>query len=291
MSVSGVDIARRFRSDDQFGQRAERRGDIKHIKSPACLAGLIEGQIIPRLLVVHRGSEDIVIEKARDAIGADEATALAAMALRVDAHALMERVDAMIATGVGVEPVLIDLLAPAARQLGLWWEEDVCDFVDVTMGLWRLQQVVYDVSSRYPGKAPLSPSRKALFSVFPGEQHSFGTSLVEECFRRSGWLTTCLGQTDRLQMFKLVADHHFDIVGITMSCDRDVAEAATFIEQLRSHSKNPILGVMVGGRVLVERPELAPQMGADATADDAVSAVARADAMMRVLDGHKESRC
>lgn len=291
MPMTGVDIARRFRSENQFGQRAARRGGIERIKSPVGLAGLIEGQIIPRLLCAHRDFADHGADKVRPAIGPEQANELAAMALRLDAHALMERVDIIIATGVGVEPVLIDLLAPAARQLGIWWEEDVCDFVDVTMGLWRLQQVVYDVSSRYPGKAPLSPSRKALLSVFPGEQHSFGTSLVEECFRRNGWLTTCLGQTDRAPLLRLVADHHFDLVGLTISCDRDAAEIAAVIDQLRSHSKNPVLGVMVGGRVLVERPELAPEMGADATADTAVSAVARADAMMRVLDGQKEYRC
>lgn len=291
MPMTGVDIARRFRSENQFGQRTARRASVDRIKSPVGLAGLIEGQIIPRLLYVHREFASETADKVRPAIGPEEAHALAAMALRVDAHALMERVDEIITAGVGIEPVLIDLLAPAARQLGKWWEEDVCDFVDVTMGLWRLQQVVYDVSSRYPGKAPLTPARKALFSVFPGEQHSFGTSIVEECFRRNGWLTTCLGHTDRAPLLRLVADHHFDLIGLTISCDHEVAEVAALIDQVRSHSKNPVLGVMVGGRVLVERPELAPEMGADATAENAVSAVARADAMMRVLDGQKEYRC
>jgi MerR family transcriptional regulator, light-induced transcriptional regulator len=290
MPSMGLGIAHRYQAEPAAGQRQQGSAS-RAVQSPKGLAGLIEGQIIPRLLFAHRDGGEQIIEKACVLIGLEEATALAAMALRVDAHGLMERVDSIITNGAGVEAVLIDLLAPAARQLGIWWEEDECDFVDVTMGLWRLQQVVYDVSARYPGKAPLHPARKALFTVFPGEQHSFGTSLVEECFRRNGWLTTCLGQADRAELLRLVADHHFDLIGITMSCDRDCAEAAAFIDQLRSNSKNPVLGVMVGGRVLVERPELAPQMGADATADDAVSAVARADAMMRVLDGQKEYRC
>ena len=160
------------------------------------------------------------------------------------------------------------------------------------MGLWRLQQVVHELSARIPGKAPVSGrSRRALFSVFPGEQHSFGTIMVEECFRRKGWQTDCLTSTTDHQLIGTVRDHMFDVLGLTISFDSEIDEARDLISKLRASSRNPTLGILVGGRVLTKNPELALQMGADATALDAESAVARAEVLMELLDGQAVNRC
>jgi methanogenic corrinoid protein MtbC1 len=262
---------------------ADARGSA--IESPLALAGLIESQIIPRLLVACRNQSIRPYDIARDRICASQAEGFAAIVLRLEAHALMDQVEGFIARGASVEAVLVDLLAPAARQIGLWWEEDICDFVDVTMGLWRLQQIVYELSARIPGKAPIfGQSRKALFSVFPGSHHSFGTVIVEECFRREGWQTTvCTTATDR-QLINMVAEHHYDLIGLTITCDNDMINAPALIGRIRTRSRNPMLGVMVGGRIFTQSPELAIQIGADATAPDAEQAVKRAEILLRVLD-------
>ena len=261
-------------------------------QSPIALAGLIEGEIIPRLLFAHRSSAKICEPLATDRISPAQAEGFAPMVLRLEAHALLEEVDRFLAKGVSVESILIDLLAPAARTLGEYWEDDACDFIDVTMGLWRLQQVVHELSARIPGKAPVSGrSRRALFSVFPGEQHSFGTIMVEECFRRKGWQTDCLTSTTDHQLIGTVRDHMFDVLGLTISFDSEIDEARDLIAKLRTNSRNPMLGILVGGRVLTKNPELALQMGADATALDAETAVARAEVLMELLDGQAVNRC
>ena len=267
-----------------YGSASEDRRRTP-VDSPIALAGLIEGQIIPRLLVAYRGQPSRSVDLPRDRISPTQTEGFAAMVLRLEAHMLMEQVDGFLARGASVEAILIDLLAPAARQIGLWWEEDECDFVDVTMGLWRLQQLIYELSARLPGKAPTAGrSRKGLFSVFPGGSHSLGTVMVEECFRREGWLTTLLTATSEKQLCKLIAEQHFDIIGLTISHDNEAAKAADLIDQMRTYSKNPFINVIVGGRVLIETPELALQMGADATASDAQQAVMRAEILLHVLD-------
>jgi hypothetical protein len=60
--------------------------------------------------------------------------------------------------------VFIDLLAPSARRLGQHWEDDDCDFVDVTMGLWRLQEVMREVTMRFRRRARAARPRAALFA-------------------------------------------------------------------------------------------------------------------------------
>lgn len=261
-------------------------------RSPVALAGLIESEIIPRLLFSHRSSANEIEPKSGDRIAPAQAEGFAPMVLRLEAHALFEEVERFIARGASVEAVLVDLLAPAARQLGVYWEEDVCDFVDVTMGLWRLQQMVHELSSRIPGKAPnFDRSRRALFSVFPGEQHSFGTVMVEECFRRKGWLTDCFTSATEYQLLGSVRDHSFDLLGLTISYDSGLDQARDLIAKIRTSSRNPMLGILVGGRILTENPEYALQMGADATALDAEGAVVRAEILMELLDGQATNRC
>ena len=92
-------------------------------------------------------------------------------------------------------------------------------------------------------------------------------------------------------MLKLVAEHGFDLVGLTLSHDDEGERTAGLIARLRTCARNPRMGVMVGGRLLVKSPELALQMGADGTAPDAESAVARAEIMLQALDGLVASRC
>ncbi len=260
-------------------------------ESPLALAGLIESQIIPRLLVACRNQSIRPGDISRDRISASQAEGFAAVVLRLEAHALMEQVDGFIARGASVEAVLVDLLAPTARQLGLWWEEDACDFVDVTMGLWRLQQIVYELSARSPGKAPIfGQSRKAVFSVFPGSDHSFGTVIVEECFRREGWQTSLLTSATDHQLINMVAEQHYDVIGLTITREDEMAIAPSLIGRIRGRSRNPMLGVIVGGRIFTQSPELAMQIGADATAADAEQAVKRAEILLRVLDERVATR-
>ena len=290
MSPRSIDIRDKnrdlsdYKSPPADGRKSEN-------ESPLALAGLIESQIIPRLLVACRNQSIRPDDVTHDRICASQAEGFAAVVLRLEAHSLMEQVEGFIARGASVEAVLVDLLAPTARQIGIWWEEDTCDFVDVTMGLWRLQQIVYELSARLPGKAPVfGQSRKAIFSVFPGSSHSFGTVIVEECFRREGWQTTLLTTATDHQLINMVAEHHYDVIGLTITREDEMASAPSLIGRIRARSRNPMLGVIVGGRIFTQSPELAMQIGADATASDAEQAVKRAEMLLHVLDEQVPAR-
>lgn len=258
---------------------------------PLKLAGLIESQIIPRLLIACRNQTARPHDITRDRISASQAEGFAAIVLRLEAHALMEQIEGFLARGASVEAVLVDLLAPTARQIGLWWEEDAVDFVDVTMGLWRLQQIVYELSARFPGKAPVfGETRKALFSVFPGGDHSFGAVIVEECFRREGWQTELLTNVSDHRLVNMVTEQYYDMVGLSISCDEEIANAPALIARLRSRSRNPMLGIMVGGAMFAQSPELALRIGADATAANAEQAVKHAEILLHMLDEQRTTR-
>ena len=200
-----------------------------------------------------------------------------------EAHALLDFVDHCLETGSSVETVYVELLAPAARKLGEYWEEDSEDFVGVTMGLWRIQEILRELALRIPPKSrPCHGQRSALFSMMPGEQHSFGTLMVAECFQRAGWDTDVLIQPTQSELTGKFATRHYDLIGLTVSRDCSTGALGGLVKAVKSVSRNPNIRIMLGGRVINENPELVEECGADGTASDAVTAVALADHLVPV---------
>jgi MerR family transcriptional regulator, light-induced transcriptional regulator len=229
------------------------------------LADLIEQSVIPRVFEAHQ--DDAAPEEVRNQWH-DEAMSFAILAIDADAEELLAQLDKMLSGGTEIESILLNILAPAARRLG-------------TMGLWRLQEVVRELSARVPVK-PQRPADgyRAVFSAMPGEQHNFGTVIVEDIFRRAGWSTELLLDAQQGALLNAVASKRYDLVGLTVSLDIHTERLPSLILAIRSVSRNPRLCILLGGRVLMDDPQLALRVGADGTAADAQSAVALADRLV-----------
>jgi methanogenic corrinoid protein MtbC1 len=248
------------------------------------LSTLIENEIIPRLMVAHAVRPHDVVEGSAPP---GDIESLARLALHVDADALLSHVDSIVARRVAVDTIMVDLIAPAARLLGTYWEEDRYNFVDVTMGLWRLQEVVREIAARVPADRRMATGgRRVLFAAVPGDQHTFGAVMIDEVFRHNGWLTDLLVDCETSQILRRVSSEWFDLVGLTVSCDCHIATLPSIISALRNVSRNPGLSIMVGGRVFAIDPDLATQVGADGTARDAKLALKVAADLVRVREGN-----
>lgn len=305
LALSLEGLLQRFPSLRDFGIRRLRRthGEVP----PANLAAIIEAEIIPRLLVAHladssvrpsaaagagsdalaangAGSHGRQADSRRARIAQADVDAFASATIGREVVDLVGDVEALIGRGVPADAILVDLLAPAAGALGRMWEADRCDFIDVTMGLWRLQELAHEVAARVlPPARSGSMVRRALFAPLPGDDHRFGPLLVAEYFRTCGWDAHCCPGTEADELCAELGGAAYDLLGLTVTQDRQVETLPELIETLREASRNPAVVVMVGGALLVERPELAFLVGADATAPDARAAVERADALV----GHR----
>lgn len=260
---------------------AVRRRTSGQVEQADTVNSIIEAQIIPRLLMAHSGVEPRTRPRLLRAISPDEASRFALLPLRLEAASLLEEVDAFIAKGASVETICLDLLAPAARKLGEMWERDECDFLDVTMGLWRLQEVMREVAARSPvdhGGLPLPHS--ALFSPMPGDHHNFGTLMLDEVFARGGWRSEALVKPERRELLDRLARQPFDLLGLTLARDCPSAALSNLIKAVRNVSANPHIIVLVGGRMINENPEIAMEVGADGTGGDALSALELANSLV-----------
>lgn len=256
------------------------------------LSILLENLVIPKLIAdrdkgnnwlhmpgLSQGSQE-PRERAITQIDVEEFTQLS---INGEAHTLLDFVDHCLETGSSVETVYVELLAPAARRLGEYWEEDSEDFVGVTMGLWRIQEILRELTLRIPPKSrPGHGKRSALFSPMPGEQHSFGTLMVAECFQRAGWDIDILIEPTQSELTAKFAKRHYDLIGLTVSNDCSKGALGSTVKTIKAVSSNPHIKVMMGGRVINDHPELVDECGADATAIDAVAAVTLGDELVPV---------
>lgn len=233
---------------------------------------------VARLLISSEGTG--VAGQGEPRICDAEIDAFAPLAIRLEAHELLAEVDAFLARGISAETIFIQLLAPAARRLGEEWTADRLDFLDVTMGLWRLQEVLREVAARSSPTTDGASSRRVLFSPMPGDQHAFGTAMIDECFTRAGWHSDLLVEPSRTSLLSNVADAEYDLVGLTVSCDCHIGQLTSLIVAIRNVSRNPNVRVMLGGRLLIENPELVRLVGADATASTAIDALDLAERLV-----------
>ncbi len=208
----------------------------------------------------------------------------AALTLGNDDDAAFGYVQDLLTRGHSVEAVFLDLLAPAARQLGAQWEADVTDFANVTIGVGRLQLIMRRLGDRFAEEANTGHAgESALLTIIPGEQHSFGLSMVAEFFRRAGW-NLCTGPfASHQELTSLVQSHWFDIVGFSVSSDRRLDELKKDIQDIRRGSRNKNVGIIIGGPMVIAQPDLVASMGADMMSADATTAPQQAHGLIEQM--------
>ncbi len=252
------------------------------------LTQFIRGQVIPRLaqahgLAVSMPSVDVSLPLVSAAPSAKDISDFADLAFQTDSSTVVARIEALVASGISMDRVYLDWVAPAAQQLGCDWDTDRANFSEVTLGLWRLLQSLHALSPRFQEtEKHTSTVRRALLVSAPTEQHTLGLFMLSEFFRRAGWEVWSDLPGDYSEVAIKVSEEWYDLVGISVGTDVKLEALTVAVSRLRHVSRNPDVVVMVGGPVFVDHPELAVTAGADFTAHDAPDAVSRGERAVSV---------
>jgi methanogenic corrinoid protein MtbC1 len=232
-------------------------------------------------------------ERESDPLGLLEVAEFTHTLLTEGPEAALQRIDFLRARGLRLDAVYMDLLAPAARHLGELWEDDRCDFTDVTIGLGAMHQILRELSPQFRSEVNcdsgrVTPSvnsgRRLLLVPASGEQHSLGLMMVADYFARAGWDVTGGETPTGADLFRLVRDQWFDVVGMAVGCDRRLDLLAADIRTLRATSCNRDVRVMVGGPILAGHPEYVGLVGADGMAADARQALQVAERLVALAE-------
>lgn len=265
---------------DPFGQAPD--------PAQAALGSLLVETIIPSLAHAH---ESPPISQAAWVTGAlaeaqpnPAASQLALLALEGRLEPCLEFVRTQRAAGASVIELFLGLLQPAARQLGRGWEQDSCRFTDVTVGLWQLQQVFMRLVPEV-SQGPLGRDQRSRPSVFltamPGAHHRFGVQMLGAVFFSAGWSVTVSEHTDAAGQIRDAARADPHLVGVSLSCERDLAQARSHIRALRDASASGQPMVMIGGPAVHLFPDQVQQiLEADAICGDAPDALQQATQLL-----------
>ncbi len=240
----------------------------------ALLSRAIEDEIIPRLMLAHPTAGDcLTLTSSPSAqVSQEDVQAFAKLVLAPDENVAHACIEAMRTSGISVETIYTDLLAPVARYLGVLWEEDLCDFTEVTVGLGRLQQVLRELSPAFGQSNASTSGSRVLLLPGPGEQHTFGLVMVAEFFRRAGWDVGGGPWEAGADPVVMVQREWFDVVGFSLGNVAQLDDLAACIKSVRAEALNKSICVIVGGPLFLENPEYVAYVNADAASTDGAQA-------------------
>jgi methylmalonyl-CoA mutase cobalamin-binding domain/chain len=251
-----------------------RREDVSDRQ--ARLARLVSHEIVPRLLHLHAEAvpEAPPVHAVIEALAPSSAdiSGLADIVLGTDLKAAVAYIVMLRDRGLSLETLFLELLEPTARRLGAMWDNDECDFIDVTLGVARLQKLlaIFNETHKVPA---LATRRRVLMAMTPGDQHSFGVTMVEQFLSAAGWQVECAIAVTADEIVETARSKWFAVLGLTAGSAGQLGLLSELIPRLRARSRNERIGIMVGGPMFTADPRLAREVGADATACNAASAV------------------
>ena len=251
-----------------------RREDVSDRQTR--LARLVSNEIVPRLLHLHAEAipEAPPVPAVIEALAPNSAdiSGLADIVLGTDLQAAVAYIIVLRDRGLSLETLFVELLEPTARRLGSMWDNDECDFIDVTLGVARLQKLLAIFNDTHMVPA-LATKRRVLMAMTPGDQHSFGVTMVEQFLSAAGWEVELEIAATADEIIETAGSKWFAVIGLTAGSAGQLGPLSDLIPRLRARSRNERVGIMVGGPMFTANPQLAREVGADATACNAPAAV------------------
>jgi len=119
----------------------------------ASLISTLEGEIVPRLLMLHRstGTAESDAGAASNTTGPDDVEDLARVLLARYPAAAHEFVEAVRQRGVSNDRICLGLLIPAVQRLAERWERRELSYQQLTLGLNALRAMVLEVGDTAEG--------------------------------------------------------------------------------------------------------------------------------------------
>ncbi|MFQ6550095.1 B12-binding domain-containing protein [Aestuariibius sp. 2305UL40-4] len=255
-----------------------------HLKKPKETPGAQHG---PARILRERLSDDRLESLAREALerlsggtpaggaGAADPEILDALTEALVApgqYEAMRIARGLMASGAGMERLYLDYLAPAARRLGVAWEESRLSFADVTVGTSRIYGIMM-LLRRVHARAAGLKGRHAVFAAAPGEDHVLGVQMAADLFRQHGWEVTIRVGLDHENLVNDPVIEECGLIGLSASGERSLPALIRLVIALRY--ANPEAFVLVGGNLVETEPALLRLTGADGLARDLPATIRR----------------
>ncbi|MEJ6389958.1 cobalamin-dependent protein [Gymnodinialimonas sp. 2307UL20-7] len=195
-------------------------------------------------------------------------------------------------------PEIIDYVIPeVARILGQRWADDELSFAEVSIGSARLQECVRSLIARdisATGDTAGTNAPRILMIIPRPEDHTLGTFVAADQFRRYGYAVDIAVDTDVRQLANDLRTQRYVMVGITIGGRRTLASTKELVEKIRAMVTR-VTPIAIGGSFVSVGTDLKQTTGADHVAVSAMDAlmkcgldIARADPSQKTVPSHEE---
>ncbi|WAP69613.1 cobalamin B12-binding domain-containing protein [Jiella pelagia] len=250
--------------------------DWKHRLSKAIVA-----KVIPTLYAAH-GETDPLNRNAKASTEIRrraEADRFLGLVLSNGPEAQWRHLLDLQASGMDLETILMEIMAPAVRELGEMWLNDRMSFVEVTTKSARLQHMIRslgraDCFQMVDGRASV------LLAAAPGEQHTFGLFVLAELFLAAGWSVSLEANSPLDALCDLAESRRYDAIGMSVGSERFLPPVREQVSALRHATRSNTSRIFLGGWAFTSAGQSLDDYGADLVAIDGRSAVDRADVLL-----------
>lgn len=195
-----------------------------------------------------------------------------------DPPAARELIRSAREAGMDVPPLLLDVIAPALREVGDRWERGEITVAHEHLASEVSASLVAELAERV--RQPPTAGRLAVVACTPGEEHCVAAHMVEALLEAQGWEVLYLGRSLPVDdLAGLVDGERPDAVALSTTLPTGVDGAAEAVGALRALDAPPV--VLVGGQAYPDA-SAARAVGAQAWSADAAGA---AEALEAVLSG------
>ncbi len=164
---------------------------------------------------------------------------------------------------------LADIYIPlAARRMGQAWHDDQMSWMDVSLGVGRLQSLLREIGTAWVADQAGDTGHGTVMFIVPDrEQHTLGPMVATGQLRRYG-VSVCLRIAPTVnELRSLMEARRFDGVLISVSTRDKLDSVAKTVQVLRTMVTHP-LPIIVGGAVMTTAEDIISTTGADFSSND-----------------------
>jgi len=185
----------------------------------------------------------------------------------------------LLTQGVSIKDIYRDIFQVSQYEVGRLWE---CNKITVAHEHYCTAATQQIISGLYPFIYSAKRSGKTLVACsISGELHELGIRMVTDFFEMDGWDTYYLGANmpdNELQ--EALIEYRADILALSVSLPIHLSKVAALIKKIRSHRDLANIKIMVGGYSFLTNLDLWKKVDADAFAQNAEQAIAKANEMV-----------
>ena len=227
---------------------------------------------------------------------------LCAVFLSEDEELRHEAIQALRKDGVTIPEIIDHVIPEIARILGQRWADDTLSFAEVSIGSARLQECVRsliarDISGNVDtlARADGDVNAPRILMIIPRpEDHTLGTFVAADQFRRHGYAVDIAVDQDVRQLSEDLRKQRYVMIGITIGGRRTLASTRELVEKIKAMVTR-VTPIVIGGSYISAGTNVKQATGADHAAVSVMDAlnkcgldIARADPSPMAVPKHEE---